>query len=158
MGVAGEKFKVPDAKVTRPDFEECPEDQRTECGVPAGASAGNRYAGRICLLVLDDEPGGVGAVLNIDDAPSSAEPVSVFASIAGASTVINIQDGVAATGPKLSPQIESAGGGGRPSAMALDDQGRQFLRRRDKGIVERSVVPGIDISSRVREFDECGRR
>src|SRR6202023_875659 len=98
MGVAGEKFKVPDAKVTRPDFEECPEDQRTECGVPAGASAGNRYAGRICLLVLDDEPGGAGAAHNIAEPPTPAGPFWLSAPIAGPSAIITIQDGVAATG------------------------------------------------------------
>src|SRR6185312_7294033 len=64
----------------------------------------------------------------------------------------------AATGPILGSQVQGAGRGRRGSAVALDDQGRQFPRRRGKCIVERSVVPCVNISSRAREFDEYGRR
>src|SRR6516162_11693273 len=102
MGIPCERLKIADAIVARTDFEECPENKRTECRVSAGTSAGNRDACRVCLLVLNDEPGSIGAVLNVHGAPGSVKPITVSAAITSASAVINIQDRVAATSPILS--------------------------------------------------------
>src|SRR6185312_13567623 len=148
MRVPGKRFKISDAIVARADFEECPEDKSTQRGVPAGTSAGYRHASRIRFLILDDEPGSFGTILHINDTPRSPEPIPVIAAIAGAAAVINIKDRIAATGPILGSQVQGAGRGRRGSAVALDDQGRQFPRRRGKCIVERSVVPCVNISSR----------
>jgi len=112
VGVGGEGFEVGDAEVRGTGFEDVFEGERGESGVTSGGAAIDGESVGIDLSGACEVECAVGAVVDIDDSPVVAEAVAIGSSVAGASTIVDVEDGVAAGGPELRGEAEGGGGGG----------------------------------------------
>ena len=120
------------------------EGQRAERGVAAGAAAGDREPARIRLALRDQKTGRSQAVEHVDLAPAAVQALAIGAPVAGAAAVVDVAHRKAARGPELGREAQlRRGAAGRP-AMALDDQRRQFARRRAVIGIGRRIVERMD--------------
>src|SRR5260370_1372372 len=102
MGVAGQRGDIADPVIAgaAPEYIVAAGERR-QYGIAAGAAAGDDGALAIRETFADDMPGGVDAVIDIDDAPSALEPLAVGPAIAGAAAVIDIEHADASAPPVL---------------------------------------------------------
>src|SRR5207247_3344798 len=96
--------------------------ERTECRIAARAAATDRGA-----LQVHHAPGGevscaVDAVVYVDDAPSSAEPLAVAAPVPGAARIVHAEPGKPAAGPELDLGVQGRGRGTRRPAVGPHEQ------------------------------------
>ena len=105
-------------------LEELAKGKRGEGRIPACAPTGDHQPPSGCHLAqLDQIARAVYAVVHIHDAPLAVEPLLVGPAIAGAATVVYIQDCDLAAGPILHPEIEDRSCGARWPTVALHQQG-----------------------------------
>src|SRR5437899_12957551 len=103
--------------------------QREQDGEAARGSAGDRNAVTVDQALLHQVPRGVDAVVDVDHAPVSVEPLSICASITRRTAVVHVDQREAAAGPVLVLEwIRRARGAGRP-AVAVHHQGWPLARR-----------------------------
>src|SRR5437660_9183905 len=80
----------------------------------------------------------IDAVIDINNAPLSIEPLAILPAIASATTIIYIQQGKAPASPELPVQTEGAGDGTCWATVAFDNQWRKLSGGRDIiGVVRR---------------------
>ena len=125
--------------------------KRHQGRVSPRTAAGDLDPCGIDVSALGEVAHGRCAVLDIDHAPRSAEPVAILAAVSGASAVVQVDDRDPATREELDLQVERRRHVRRRAAVHQDDQRRQLalgtfvvrIRRRVVETVRRlSAGPG----------------
>ena len=155
----GERHEVGDPEVGGARREHVGEGQRADHDVAAGAAAAHEEPPAVDVAPVDQEPGGVHAVLQVDDAPLAVQPLPVGTPVARRTAVVHVHHGEPAGGPVLQLQIERRCGVARRAAVRGHDQGRPIVvgpvrvgvRRR----VEQRMRPQPALR---REVDRLGHR
>src|ERR671911_880375 len=101
MGVGGHCLQIADAKVAGAGAEEIAECEGSESRVAARAPAANGGAFGIDQTALDQIPGAVDVIVDVDDPPRVIQPLPVGAAVAGAAAVVDVEDGEPAGRPEL---------------------------------------------------------
>ena len=114
---------------SRTDAEVIFEGERAKRRIPSCTAASDRDPRGINFFLGGEKLGRINAVIHINNAPISMQPISIFPTISCAPTVIYIDHREAPAGPILNLQIERARCRRGGSAMTFDDQWRQFIRR-----------------------------
>jgi hypothetical protein len=143
VGVFGEGFEVRDAVVARTDAEDVVESEGVEGGEATGAAATDGQAIAVGETLIDKVEGAVYAVVYVDDAPLTVEAMTVFAPVACAAAIVDVEDGDAATSPELGAEAEGAGGGRGGAAVAENEEGRLLTFGGDEVGVLRRVVEAV---------------
>src|SRR5712692_4327288 len=104
--VSRQGFEVANAVVARACPEKITKSERAQCGVAAGAAAGDGQPFPVYLTPLNQEASAVHAVVYVHDSPLAFEPLPIGAAIAGAAAIVHIEDGDTTAGPVLNPQVE----------------------------------------------------
>src|SRR5690348_15433098 len=99
MRVFSQRLEIADAVVAGPDFEKCLEGECTESRISAGAAARNGDSCRVGKLLCGEKFCRIGAVLQIDNAPTAIQEVSIRATVTGAAPVIHVGYGETTAGP-----------------------------------------------------------
>jgi hypothetical protein len=92
VSVACHGLQVADAVMGGAGGEDVVEGERREGGVAAGAAAADREPSRVDIAARDEELSARDAVVDIVDAPSVTEGLAVGAAVAGAATVVDVED------------------------------------------------------------------
>src|SRR5688500_6489016 len=100
MSVGCHRLQITDAKVAGAGAEEIAECQGSEGRVAARAPAANGGPLGINQSALDQIPGAVDVVVDVDDAPRVIQPLPVGAAVAGAAAVVDVEDGEPAGRPE----------------------------------------------------------
>ena len=125
--VAGaELLEVGDSEVRASGRELVRERQRADGRVPARASTGDQQPVGIGFSLVHEKASRIDAVLQVDDAPLAVQPLAVGASVAGRSSVVDVDDGETSTRPELRVQAEHRARARRRAAVAHHDQRRQL--------------------------------
>src|SRR5262245_31146728 len=98
--------EVGDAEVRHSGRELVAHGERQERRVAAGATARDLGTRRIDVAALGEIAHGCRAVLDVDLAPAAAQAIAIFASVAGAPAVVEIDESDAATRVELDVEIE----------------------------------------------------
>jgi hypothetical protein len=119
-----QQLQIGHAEVARAGPEEVGEGERGERRVASGAAAADRQPLAVGQPLLGQVAGGVGAVLDIDDAPVALQPLAVGAAVAGAAAVVDIDDGDPPARPELDAEVQLSGDGAGRATVGGDDQRR----------------------------------
>ena len=97
----GERHEVGDPEVRGARREHIGERQRADHDVAAGAAAANEEPLAVDVAPVDQEPRGVHAVLQVDDAPLAVQPLPVGTPVARRAAVVHVHHGEPAGRPVL---------------------------------------------------------
>src|SRR5580700_8732081 len=127
VGIFCQRLQIADAVVACSGLEFLAKRQRGKRRVAARAGTADRPALRIDPSCCRKVVRTIHAISDINDAPVPLQPKPVFAAIAGAAAVIDVEHGEAAAGPILRPPAEGRRRGrGRP-AVAVHEQRRKLV-------------------------------
>src|SRR5260370_36284937 len=125
-------LEVAGTKVASPSFKCVTEGKCAERRIAARAAATNCQSLTIGQPPLDKIFSPIHTIIDIDHTPLTLEPLAVCTSIACATSVIDIENCEASTGPELDFQIESARRGRRWTSMTDYQQRRLVIGVRFK--------------------------
>src|SRR6516165_9215791 len=108
VGIARERSRVAHAVVACAALEEIPKHERRKRRVASGAAAGNDDALVVDGALAGQEFRAVDAVIDVDDAPVSIEPLPIGAAETGTAAVIDIEHRNPAARPELRAEVERA--------------------------------------------------
>ena len=111
MGVLLEGFKIANAEITGAGFEIIAKRQRTERRVAARAAPVDHRSILVGLTARRQKLRAVHAIVDIDNSPIAIQSFAIFAAIARAAAVVNVEHRHAATGPILNCQHQDGDGG-----------------------------------------------
>src|SRR5918993_3561939 len=106
MSIGRHRLQIADAEVAGAGPEEIAERQGGERRVATGAPAANGGALGIDQTALDQIPGAVDVVIDVDDPPGVIQPLAIRAAVASAAAVVDVEDGKSTGGPELDRQAE----------------------------------------------------
>lgn len=92
--------------MTPAGLEEIAECERAQGGVAASAATRDHYAHRIVALRLGQALRADDTIVYVDNAPLAAQPVAIFAALAAAAAVVDIEHCDSTAGPELDEQVE----------------------------------------------------
>src|SRR5688500_2754740 len=137
--------------MARPRFEHVAKSQRRKRRVAAGAAARDGQSIGVDVAAQDEMKRAMHAIVDVHDTPVTAQPFAVLPPIAGASAVVDVENGESAAGPILDTKGEYVAGRRRGTAMHLHDEGRLFSGKRRKSAIFWPV------EKRVRHTPPSGR-
>src|ERR1019366_5098601 len=95
----------------------------------------------------------------VDDDPGTLQPLTVRATVADTSAVVDVDDGEATTGPVLGVVTQRRTGAYRGATVAGHNQRRRFALGAFKILIRRRVIEGKGAETHLRgELDELGNR
>ena len=150
--VGGEGHQVGDPEVGRARREHIGERQGAHRRVPAGAATTDEEAFAVGVATLDQERGGVQAVVQVHDAPVAVQPLTVGAAVARGTAVVHVDHAEPPGGEELHAEIERGGVRARRPAVADHDQRRAISLGSDR------VRIGRWVEERVRAQAAVGRK
>ncbi len=130
MGVRREAKQFRDAEIGGTRAERVGAGQRGQGGPTSGAAAANGQPLAVRLSGFRESLGGGHAILDIDDAPLTAQPLAILAAIAGRAAVVDVDHADAAAGEVCVLEIEQRRRRRRRPAVHEHDEGWQFAGRR----------------------------
>ena len=149
--IGGERHQIGDPEVGRARGEHIGERQGAHRRVPAGAATTDEEAFAVGVATLDQELGGVQAIVQVHDAPVAVQPLAVGPAVARGTAVVHIDHAEPAGGEELQTEIERGGGRARRAAMADHDQ------RRAISLGSGRILIGRWVEERVRAQAAVGR-
>src|ERR1019366_8065765 len=126
VGVLGQCRQIADSEITGPRAKNAAEGQGAQRGVTASTSPMDQQSVRIGSWRGDEVVGRVDAIIEVDDAPGTLQPLTVRATVADTSAVVDVDDGEATTGPVLGVVTQRRTGAYRGATVAGHNQRRRF--------------------------------
>jgi hypothetical protein len=106
VGVGRHRLQIADAEVAGAGTEEIAERQGGERCIATGAPAANGSPLGVDQTALDQIPGAIDVVVDVDDPPGVIQPLAIWAAVAGTSAVVDVEDGKSSGRPELERQAE----------------------------------------------------
>jgi hypothetical protein len=106
--VCNQRLDVADSKVARTGLEHIAEGERAQHCVTTGATTGDRCSARIDEAIFREITRGVFAVFFVNQAPTAFQQITVWTSITGTASVVNIDYRKTAACPILNSQAQCA--------------------------------------------------
>src|SRR3954454_23207899 len=101
MGVPHHRFQITDSEVAGAGLEYIPKGQRCQRRVATRAPSTDRKSVAVDETFRGEILRPIDAVIDINDAPFVVQPFAVGAAVAGASPVVDVQDGKSSARPIL---------------------------------------------------------
>jgi hypothetical protein len=158
-GVGAEGGEVCNAEPAGAGGEPVCGGERAQDGESARACAGNDGAVGVGVTSVGEERRDVDAVLYVQDAPVAVEVGAVGAAVAGATPVVDVDDGEAAAREELDAQFQPDTRVAGRTRVRLHDQRWSLPGWSSDGVVGRRVVGGVHCAAVAgRDLEALGNR
>ena len=150
--IGGEGHQIGDPVEGRARREHIGERQSAHRRVPAGAATTDEEAFAVGVATLDQERGGVHAIVQVHDAPVAVQPLTVGPAVSRGTAVVHIDHAEPPGREELQTKVQRRGVRARRPAMADHDQRRTISLGSD------GILIGRWVEERVRAKASVGRK